>query len=208
MYIVCTCEHSGACVHNIYIYVCVCICIYIYSMWMYVCNCIFNIIHVYIYIYVYIYVHICMYINREREQTKVYLQYAFISIYLLVHTQKKNSASGVAFPRRCRIWWVTMSLLQCPKGGQRFLRALAGCSSEYWTTSRCQYLAIQGYSAGFLTTAKVVFLSPIWKCCRYICDIIYMANYSKICIYMANYGNMVYLGKITPIVDDESYPQM
>lgn len=35
-----------------------------------------------------------------------------------------------------------------------------------------------------------------------------MANYSKIYIYMANYGNMVYLGKITPIVDDESYPQM
>ena len=40
----------------------------------------------------------CMYINREREQTKVYLQYAFISIYLLAHTQEKNSASGVAFP--------------------------------------------------------------------------------------------------------------
>ena len=99
--------------------------------------------------------------------------------------------------------------IAAPKDGQRFLRVPAGCSSEYWTTSRCQYLAIQGYSAGFLTTAKVVLRTvPSGNVVDMFVIYIYMANYNKIYIYIANYGNMVYLGQITPIVDDESYPQM
>ena len=90
----CTWEHSGACVHNIYIYtVCGCMGVSVYLI-LFICLY----IYVSIYIYAYVYMHMCMYINREREQTKVYLQYAFISIYLLAHTQEKNSASGVAFP--------------------------------------------------------------------------------------------------------------
>ena len=60
--------------------------------------CLYIYMYLYIYMHMYIYAYMCMYINREREQTKVYLQYAFISIYLLARTQEKNSASGVASP--------------------------------------------------------------------------------------------------------------
>ena len=40
MYIVCTCEHSGACVHNIYIYICVCVYVYVYIYIQYVDVCV------------------------------------------------------------------------------------------------------------------------------------------------------------------------